>query len=154
MRREEGDCIGGRAVKFPAPRHPHQFKRARFLVPEPTACAMEPEAADYVVAHGRRLEAALSEAVSAAIATRTADPVRYISEHLQKAATAEKTQRAAEEIARRDDFRELTVFGHGCAIKKTEERAISLAQLRAVRTHIERRCEAEGWEGEIGRAHV
>jgi hypothetical protein len=57
---------------------------------------MEAEAA-YVAAHGRRLEAALSEAVSAAIAAHAANPVRYISEHLQKAATAEKTQQAGEE---------------------------------------------------------
>ena len=36
--------------------------------------------------------------------------------------------------------------GAGCAIPKTEERAITLAQLRKVKEQIERRCEAEARE--------
>ena len=41
---------------------------------------------------------------------------------------------AAEEIARGADFRELA--GPGCKIPKTEERAITLKQLRAVMANI------------------
>ena len=35
--------------------------------------------------------------------------------------------------------------GAGCAIPKTEERAITLAQLRKLRDQIEQRCVTEGW---------
>ena len=35
--------------------------------------------------------------------------------------------------------------GAGCVIPKTEERAITVAQLRKVKEQIERRCTAEGW---------
>ena len=55
---------------------------------------------------------------------------------------AELMQRAAKEIARGADFRELA--GAGCKIPKTEERAITLKQLVAVMANIKRRCEAEG----------
>ena len=60
---------------------------------------------------------------------------------------AELMQRAAEEIARGADFRELA--GPGCKIPKTEERAITLKQLHAVAANIKRRCEAEGWKGDF-----
>ena len=33
----------------------------------------------------------------------------------------------------------------GCPIEETELRAITVPQLKDVRTHIERRCEPEGW---------
>ena len=35
--------------------------------------------------------------------------------------------------------------GAGCVIPKTEERAVTVAQLRKVKKQIERRCAAEGW---------
>ena len=84
----------------------------------------------------------LQEAVAAAMAAWRAG---------DGAAAGDKEREAHERlveweaIAARADFRELVPFGRGCAIEKTEERAISLAQLRAVRATIERRCEAEGW---------
>ena len=58
-----------------------------------------------------------------------------------------EVQRAAKEIARGTDFRELA--GPGCKIPKTEERAITLKQLVAVMANIKRRCEAEGWKGDF-----
>ena len=54
----------------------------------------------------------------------------------------------SEEIAARDDWRELfeePMTGAGCPITKTEERGITLAQLRAVKANISRRCTEQGW---------
>ena len=56
-------------------------------------------------------------------------------------------RRAAEaaETAARDDFRALGALGGGCSIAAAEQRAISLAQLGVLKTHVERRCAAESW---------
>ena len=43
-----------------------------------------------------------------------------------------------------EDFSDLVPEGAGCAIAKTEERAIMLKQLYAVKKHVERRCGKEG----------
>jgi hypothetical protein len=108
---------------------------------------MQEAEAAYVAAHGPPLEAALSEAVNAAIAARAADPVHFISEHLEKAAVAaaelERARADARSIAATADFRELAAQGGGCDIEKTEERGITLTQLGAVRAQLERRCAAE-----------
>jgi hypothetical protein len=65
-----------------------------------------------------------------------------------KAAAMKKHVVAAEAIARRADFdRELRALGRGCSIEKTEERGVTLPQLRAVVANIERRCLPEAWEG-------
>ena len=42
-------------------------------------------------------------------------------------------------------FADLVAEGAGCEIPKTEERAITLRQLAALRPHIERRCAKEKW---------
>ena len=44
-----------------------------------------------------------------------------------------------------ETFEDLVPKGAGCKIAKTEERAIRLAQLRAVKAHVTRRCAKEGW---------
>ena len=44
-----------------------------------------------------------------------------------------------------ETFEDLVPKGAGCKIAKTEERAIRLSQLRAVKAHVERRCAKEGW---------
>ena len=44
-----------------------------------------------------------------------------------------------------ETFEDLLPEGAGCKIAKTEERAIRLAQLRAVKAHVERRCAKESW---------
>ena len=120
---------------------------------KPDLGRMEQAEAAYVAAHGRPLEAALSEAVNAAIAARAADPVLSISEHLENAAVAaaelERARAEAQAIAATADFRELVALGVGCTIEKTEERGITLTQLGAVRSQIQRRCAAEGWAGDF-----
>ena len=40
---------------------------------------------------------------------------------------------------------------NGCLMEKTEERAITLSQLRSVYAHIERRCERERWTNVHGK---
>ena len=42
-------------------------------------------------------------------------------------------------------FADLVPEGAGCTIPKTEERAITLAQLEAVLKHVQRRCAKERW---------
>ena len=112
-----------------------------------------PESAEqYVAEHGEKMEAALSEALGEAIAARAASPVRFISEHLKKAAAAQQQVSESQGIARLADFRELRALGGGCAIAKTEERGITLPQLRAVKAQIDRRCVAEAWTDWEGRA--
>ena len=62
---------------------------------------------------------------------------------VEETAAQKKRVAEAEEIAARDDFRDLG--GGGCTIKLAEHRAITLPQLGAVKAHIGRRCPAEGW---------
>ena len=42
----------------------------------------------------------------------------------------------------------------GCSIEETERRAITVPQLKGVRTHIERRCESEGWVNSLDQAKL
>jgi len=56
----------------------------------------------------------------------------------------------ARAIASRADFFEVSALGTGCRIKLTEERAITLKQLRAVLAQIDRRCAVEEWSGFTG----
>ena len=44
-----------------------------------------------------------------------------------------------------ETFGDLVPEGAGCTIPKTEERAIRLAQLKAVYAHVQRRCAKEHW---------
>ena len=44
-----------------------------------------------------------------------------------------------------ETFGDLVPEGAGCTIPKTEERAITLAQLQAVLAHVKRRCAKERW---------
>jgi hypothetical protein len=98
----------------------------------------------------------LQEAVAAAMAAWRAgdgaaagDKEREAHERLVEweaiAARADFRELVSVAIKARPIFKRMFVRTLGCAIEKTEERAISLAQLRAVRATIERRCEAEGW---------
>ena len=96
----------------------------------------------YFRKHQQTIEQAMGHAVSAAVAARAADPVRFVSEQLKAQADAEGIARAADDIDR--EFRAL---GGGCKIEKTEERAISLVQLEAVEANVVRRCEKEKWKG-------
>ena len=96
----------------------------------------------YLEEHQQTIEQAMGHAVSAAVAARAADPVRFVSEQLKAQADAEGIVRAADDI----DL-EFRALDGGCKIELTEERAISLVQLEAVWANIERRCEKEKWEG-------
>ena len=44
-----------------------------------------------------------------------------------------------------ETFADLVPSGAGCEIAKTEERAVVLVQLEAVKAHVARRCAKEGW---------
>ena len=94
---------------------------------------------EHLATHQKKMESALDHAVSAAIASCAKEPVRFVSQQLAAQARAE--------AARVEGFdRELRALGAGCTIEKTEECAISLVQLQAVETNIERRCAKEEWE--------
>ena len=75
----------------------------------------------------------LQEAVAARMAAWHAGDGAAASD---KEREAQERLVVSEAIAACDDFRELAALGDGCAIEKTEERAISLAQLR----HLEGRA--------------
>ena len=80
--------------------------------------------------------------------------VKVELEEATKTTSPEAQQQVSEAqgIARLADFRELRALGGGCAIAKTEERGITLPQLRAVKAQIDRRCVAEAWTDWEGRA--